>query len=91
MKIAFDVDGTLIDTCDVPRHDVIDLFRWFQSHGHDMFIWSGGGIDYARHWARRIGLDADIIEKCSEPMDIIVDDAIETENYGKQNGKIIKV
>lgn len=25
--VAFDVDGTLIDYDDTPRHDVIDLFR----------------------------------------------------------------
>jgi hypothetical protein len=72
------MDGTLLhhpgDLEDTPRYDVIDLFRWFQAHGHDMVIWSGGGIDYATRWARRMGLEARIIEKGSITPDLAVDD-----------------
>ena len=50
MIIAFDVDDTLIVPSvatgfdrDTPNYDVIMLYRWFQSQGHTMVIWSGGG------------------------------------------------
>lgn len=63
MKIAFDVDDTLIipgmvvgSNSDVPNFDTINLYRWFQSQGHHMIIWSGGGIDYAKMWAEKLGL-----------------------------------
>ena len=78
MTVAFDIDGCLIhlsgDLEDTPRYGVLDLFRWFQRHGHDMVIWSGGGIDYATRWARRMGLEARIIEKGSIVPDLAVDD-----------------
>lgn len=76
MKIAFDVDGCLIDYDDAPRYDVIDLFRWFKNHGWDMYIWSGGGLPYADHWMRRLGLQATVIEKGSIQVDITVDDEV---------------
>ena len=85
MIVAFDIDGTLIDNSDQPRHDVIDLFRWFESPGHTMAIWSGGGKDYARQKARELNLKALIYMKCSVDVDIAVDDAMETENWGKDH------
>jgi phosphoserine phosphatase len=93
MKIAFDVDYTLIDQHDKPKHDVIDLFRWFQSHGHEMIIWSGGGLDYAQHFADKLGLVATILEKWSIPVDIAVDDAAEEDSWikNKKVKTIIKV
>ena len=64
MKIAFDVDDTLIiPACavswsqDTPNYEVINIYRFFQSQGHYMIIWSGGGKDYAEMWARRLGLN----------------------------------
>lgn len=61
MRIAFDVDGTLIRKSytgrDVPRHDVIDLLNWFIDHGHTVFVWSGGGADYASEWVEKLGLE----------------------------------
>jgi phosphoserine phosphatase len=93
MKIAFDVDSTLIDDEDKPRYDVIDLFRWFECHGHEMIIWSGGGIEYSKHWADKLGLNAVVVEKCSIGVDIVVDDMMEQENWGKDHrcGVVIKV
>ena len=76
MKIAFDVDYTLIDDKYAPIYDNIDLFRWFERHGHDMIIWSGGGVDYATRIAERLGLKARIVDKCSESVDIAVDDSM---------------
>lgn len=46
MKIAFDIDDTLIipsvvtGNRDVPNFDTIAIYRWFQAQGHEMFLWS---------------------------------------------------
>lgn len=80
MKVAFDIDSTLIkkgiDGRDVPRYDVIELYKWFQSHMWHMYIWSGGGTEYAKSWAEKLGLyDATIISKDEyHNIDISVDD-----------------
>lgn len=79
MKVAFDVDDTLIIPAiatgfdiDVPNYDTISLFLWFQKQGHYMIIWSGGGQDYARMWAGKLGLIAnEIITKTTERKDEI--------------------
>lgn len=64
--IAFDVDDTLIVPPeatdldrDVPNYETISIYRWFQSQGHYMIVWSGGGEDYANHWADKLGLSPD--------------------------------
>lgn len=66
MKIAFDVDDTLLVPSvasgfgrDTPNYEVIALYKWFQSQGHYMIIWSGSGIDWAKTWAEKFGLTAD--------------------------------
>lgn len=92
LNVAFDVDGTLIGQTvfdeDTPKYDNIELFRWFARNGHSMFIWSGGGADYAKRWAEKLGLRATIIEKSKEAakefdIDIAVDD--EAVQLGKVN------
>jgi hypothetical protein len=90
LKIAFDVDDTLIiptgafadephPYCGfygaVPNYKVIEIFHFFESQGNEMFIWSGGGVDYARTWAEKLGLNAQIIVKQKrEDVDIAFDD-----------------
>lgn len=74
LKIAFDVDDTLIvppvKTDDgphpyigmygaIPNYTAIELYKWFQSQGHYMIVWSGGGVDYAKTWADKLGLHPD--------------------------------
>ncbi len=91
MIIAFDVDDTLIvpvvatdnpGGLDTPNYEVIAIYRFFQSQGHRMIVWSGGGIDYARMWSNKLGLNPDmIIEKSKESakahgVDICFDDCI---------------
>lgn len=87
IKVAFDVDGTLIeqvgDKADTPRYSVISLFKSYQNLGCEMYIWSGGGVDYAAHWARKLGLDAIIVVKGSFVPDIAFDDCEIT--LGKTN------
>jgi hydroxymethylpyrimidine pyrophosphatase-like HAD family hydrolase len=73
-RVAFDVDGTLITFGDTPRYDVILLFQMLKGLGCEMFIWSGGGEDYATHWASKLGLEAEIVKKGSFMPDIAVDD-----------------
>jgi hypothetical protein len=82
MKIAFDVDDTLIvpsiltGNMDVPHYETIALYKWFQSQGCHMIVWSGSGIDWATRWAEKLGLQADEIrvkQKC-EDIDIAFDD-----------------
>lgn len=95
MKIAFDVDDTLIIPSvatgldrDTPNYDTINLYRWFQSQGHHMIIWSGSGIDWAQGWADKLGLMPDEIavkEKRSD-IDIAFDDC--EVDLGKINIKV---
>ena len=84
VKVAFDVDGTLIYQTgdkgmpgsieDTPRYDVIQLFLTLQKLGCEMYIWSGGGIDYARRWSEKLGLSATIVAKGSFKPDLTFDD-----------------
>lgn len=83
MKIAFDVDDTLIIPSialgfeqDIPNYNTIDLYHWFQEQGHYMIIWSGGGVDYAKHWANKLGLEANEypMKEFREDIDIAFDD-----------------
>lgn len=85
--VAFDVDGTLIyqvgEKEDKPKYEVIDLFRIFERLGFNMYIWSGGGIDYATIKRDNLGLTADVVAKGSFTPDIAVDD--EKVKLGKVN------
>lgn len=78
MKIAFDVDGTLIHQVgvreDTPRYDVIMLFTFFKNLGCDMYIWSGGGVEYAARWTEKLGLEATVVAKGSFKPNIAFDD-----------------
>lgn len=78
VKVAFDVDWTLIkpdeNGDDVPNYPVIQLFHALQALGCQMFIWSGGGYDYAKRWSEKLGLKATIVQKGSFQPDIAFDD-----------------
>lgn len=78
MKIAFDVDGTLIHQIgekeDTPRYEIISLFKTLEKLGNEMYIWSGGGVDYAQRWSEKLGLTAKVVEKGSFKPDMAVDD-----------------
>lgn len=74
--VCFDVDGTLITIFDSsPRYQVIQALLWFKTlPGIKVYVWSGGGIDYAEHWVEKLGLDVEVIEKGSIVPDIAFDD-----------------
>ena len=82
LKIAFDVDDTLIVPSvaggfgrDTPNYENIAILRWFQAQGHQIIIWSGSGIDWAKTWAEKLGLEAEIrIKEKSEDIDLAFDD-----------------
>ena len=76
LTIAFDVDGTLIDEDSRPIYRTVDLLRHFVEDGHDVIIWSGGGIEYAETFARKLGFEdlVRVVAKGSEPVDIAFDD-----------------
>jgi phosphoserine phosphatase len=56
MIVAFDVDLTLTNYDNSPNYEVIDILRWFLRNGDRVIIWSGGGFDYAKSCAERLGL-----------------------------------
>jgi hypothetical protein len=83
MKIAFDVDDTLLVPSvasglgrDTPNYENIALYRWFQAQGHHMIIWSGSGVDWATTWAEKFGLTADEfpLKQKRDDVDICFDD-----------------
>jgi len=83
LKVAFDCDDTLITWLEngraVPDWNIIKLMRWFQENGHDVIVWSGGGVDYAKEWVEKFNLywpgnDPRVIEKGSEVVDLAIDD-----------------
>lgn len=90
MIIAFDVDGTLINFDNTPNHEVIDLMRWFYRNGDRIIVWSGGGVDYARHWVEKLGLAHMVTEVVYKDKGFNIDLAIDDEivELGKINLKI---
>lgn len=64
LRIAFDIDDTLIIPSvvqgfgnDVPNYETIAILRWFQAQGHEIFLWSGSGTDWAHRWGTKLGLE----------------------------------
>ena len=90
MKVAFDIDDTLIipsvalegeyykrtSPHDVPNYETIAIFKWFQSLGCIMVLWSGGGVDYAQMWGDKLGLEPFIVltKEKQDDVDIAFDD-----------------
>ena len=83
MKIAFDIDDTLIVPrvvtgfdYEVPNYATLKILHWFQDQGHTIILWSGSGIDWAETWAHKLGIypcTVRIKEK-SPDIDIAFDD-----------------
>lgn len=81
MKIAFDVQGTLIG---FDSKKVVALFKWFQQQGHEMYVWSYGGRSMARDAIAQLGLGSDVkpmakygqcdVSFDEDLMDIAIDD-----------------
>lgn len=81
LVIAWDIDDTLIIPSvvtgdrDTPNYENIAIYKWFQSQGHTMVLWSGSGTDWAQTWWEKLGLapfkvlvkEARIVHKGSDP------------------------
>ena len=82
MKIAFDIDDTIIIPSvvtgdkDIPNYEVIAVYRFFQAQGFHMILWSGSGMDWAKMWGEKLGLKPDEIriKQASDDVDICFDD-----------------
>lgn len=83
VRIAFDVDGTLrcncTSTCQDPNMKIVRLFNILSDFKNtEMFVWSGGGSEYAKQFANLFELRVahkNCISKLGAPhMDIAVDD-----------------
>lgn len=58
MRVAFDVDGTIVGTNETARTEVVRIMMMCVKQGHEVIIWSGGGKFYAEARARQFGLEA---------------------------------
>jgi phosphoserine phosphatase len=83
MKIAFDIDDTLIIPAvatgldrDTPNYENIAIYKWFQSQGHTMILWSGSGSDWAKTWGEKLGLQPFVVsvKEKYESIDLAFDD-----------------
>lgn len=87
IRVAVDVDGTLrcncTETCEDPNMRIVRLFNILASFKNtEMYVWSGGGADYARRFAVKYDLKVKgsrCISKIGAPqMDIAIDDIQDT-------------
>lgn len=86
MKIAFDIDDTIlvpsvvkgngVSGDNVPHYEVISVLRFFQAQGHEIILWSGSGVDWARRWGEKFGLEPFTVrvKEKSDDVDIAFDD-----------------
>lgn len=82
LRVAFDVDDTLLIPSvagdfgrDAPNYETIAVYKWFQAQGAYMIIWSGSGVDWAKTWSEKLGLNADEFPmKGSVLVDLCFDD-----------------
>jgi hypothetical protein len=80
MKIAIDVDNTLLTTVIIDgafnavlNHDVVALMRAIKALGvADIIVWSGGGKDYAEKMVHRYGLQ-NLVDQCAGKLDFITE------------------
>lgn len=62
INVAFDIDDTIWMVrpkhCDqVPDFRLISVLLWFVENGDNVFVWSGGGVEYAKTIVNKLGLD----------------------------------
>lgn len=83
LRIAFDIDDTILVPSvvagfgnDTPNYETIAVLRWFQAQGHEIYLWSGSGMDWAQRWGEKFGLQPfTVLPKEKNPeIDIAFDD-----------------
>ncbi len=98
MRIAFDIDNTLwlVDHANgrsVANENLLNVLRWFCANGDEVYLWSSGGVEYAKEIAGKLNI-ADLVKILEKPgfgerhpdMDLAFDD-VET-NLAKTNVKV---
>ena len=85
IKVAFDIDGCLIDYDGKPQKDMIELLRYFKQTGCEVCVWSGGGMNYIRHRIVQLGIEDLVVIRIKGSFipDIVFDD--EDVNLGNIN------
>jgi hydroxymethylpyrimidine pyrophosphatase-like HAD family hydrolase len=74
-SVAFDCDGTLMNLDGTINTRLVDFAKSLIRAGFVVYVWSGGGIEYARDIARSVGLDGAIIRfKGDVKPDLCIDD-----------------
>ena len=76
LTIFVDVDDTLIRTSGtkrIPRPDVIEKIRQLKQAGHELFLWSSGGAEYAQEVANQFDI-ADVFTTFLPKPEIAIDD-----------------
>lgn len=94
MRVAFDVDGTLLDADDHAYKDVVEFLKSFAKAGAEIVVWSGGGKEYAETWSRRLGIE-EYVAFCASKLEanlLDVDIAVDDQycQLGKVNLEIVK-
>lgn len=62
LNVAFDIDDTIWKVNEKmrrqePDYKLINVLLWFVENGDNVYIWSAGGVDYAKMIAAKLGLD----------------------------------
>ncbi|MGH3087843.1 MAG: HAD family hydrolase [Rubrobacteraceae bacterium] len=79
MNIFFDIQGTLV-AAGTARPHVREVFLTLTEEGHHVYLWTGGGLEYAKRIAEFLEIN-DIISGCVSKadrppvkVDFVVDD-----------------
>lgn len=97
-RIAFDIDDTLIVPSvalgfgdETPNYETIAILKWFQAQGAEIVLWSGSGIDWAKRWGEKLGLQPFVVlqKEKNEAIDIAFDDC--DVDLGKVNIKVKRI
>lgn len=79
ISIAFDCDGTLMNLNGTINTKLVDFAKALIHAGFVVYIWSGGGVQYAKDIARGCGIiGATICYKGDVKPDICIDDVSST-------------
>ena len=59
LRVLFDVDDTLIhlplhSDKDEPNMPMIELLKALSAAGHEVYVSSGGGVEYAKNWCKKL-------------------------------------
>lgn len=68
-NVAFDIDNTLYKIVydftggiarpklQIPNYELLQVLFWYYKNGDNIFVWSAGGIDYAKSICEKLGIN----------------------------------